>query len=506
MGVLIVLISGCGDFFEKKSTENQTRELLNELHNIQDNPHIGNRLPEMYRGEAKRLRVADGVKLFYFARQSSVEELTEMINRQFAVMKHDGKGQTYYEPFYSVSKNASTNQIIVHCPNEAEADKIVDFLEVVDLPPIQVNIDCMILERFADKTLDWETTIKIDNLLGEDITLGGKSDFFEMPDETFVERLLPAFPGASLRESKRSTFGLDVGISKNLGIPGHEFRAVVDLLVSVGYLKVLMNPRLETVNGKSAKIVSRENVPLEKILTKEGFDEPFSLTDYEWVADSLEVTPHVFADGSIGLKTIAQIGSKSKPEGVVQVSVITERTIDIAENRINPGESLVIGGIRKSEQRSVIRGVPFLKDLPIIGVLFSSKDFEERATEVIFILTPSISSGSVEYAQMVDDVRGKFARPKYEEGLELALIDPFRNVAYTERVERKAAKAEYEKLKADIEKAAALEEVEEVKQKLLDAAQEILIERNKAAKAMAEAERVKREAEKAKAEKALDAN
>jgi len=73
-----------------------------------------------------------------------------------------------------------------------------------------------------------------------------------------------------------------------------------------------------------------------------------------------------------------------------------------------------------------------LKDVPILGILFSSKDFEERGTEVIFILTPSISSGSVEYAEMMEDVKQKRARPEYEPGLEDVLTDPFGHTTDTD--------------------------------------------------------------------------
>jgi type II secretory pathway component GspD/PulD (secretin) len=185
-----------------------------------------------------------------------------------------------------------------------------------------------------------------------------------------------------------------------------------------------MNPTIETVNGQKAKIMMRDNVPLEKILLEPGFDRPFSLTAYQWVEDKLEVTPQVFADGSISLATSIQLGSKSKPEGVAQTSIITERSIEVAGNRIKPGNSLVIGGIRKSEERSVVRGIPFIKDIPVIGALFSSKDFEEKATEIMFILTPSISSGGVEYHEMMDQIREKYTRPTMESGLGKVLTDP----------------------------------------------------------------------------------
>jgi type II secretory pathway component GspD/PulD (secretin) len=303
----------------------------------------------------------------------------------------------------------------------------------VDVPPIQVNIDCLILERFADVTMDWETTIKIDNLLGESITFGGKTD-------PSTGELLPNFPGASLRESRRSDFGLDIGFWKNQGIVGHEFRALVDLLISKGYLKILMNPAIETINGRRAVIVSKDYAPVDKIVTPPGV-QPYSLTEYQWVEDTLEVTPHVYSDGSIGLATTIKLGSRSKPEGVVQTSIITERSIEVDENRIRPGESLVIGGIRKSEERAVIRGVPFFKDIPVFGILFSSKDYEEKATEVIFILTPSISSGGIMHTDMVEDVRDKFRRPRYEYGLRKVLTDPLGTNAYTDMVEQEAADA-----------------------------------------------------------------
>lgn len=493
--MVMIWICGCGDFFAAKPIEIQTREILTELEQVKESPHIRNPLPEIYRVPPKRIKVKDGVKLFYFTKHHPVDKLTALINNQFSTMRTNDQGKTTYAPFYSIGENAATNQLIVHCSSEQECDKVVEFLDMVDVPPIQVNIDCLIIERFADVTMDWETSIEIDNLFGEKITLGGKEG--------------PEFPGASLREPKRATFGLELGYW-NQKLEPHEFRAVVDMLVSRGYLKILMNPTIETINGQKGTVKARDFAPIERIVSqKEGVSGvlPYSLTDFQWVEDSLEVTPHVFADGSIGLTTKVTLGSRSKPEGVVQTSIITERTIDIAENRIQPGDSLVIGGIRKSEQRAVIRGVPFLKDIPILGILFSSKDAEEKATEVIFILTPSISSGGIEHAEMIEDVKRKMAPPEYEVGLSEMLTDPFSSSIYTGMVEEQAIKAEFERLRAEIEKAEAQEEVDIVKEKLFETAEQILSEKAQAAKtrletqkAKQEIERVKAEAEKAKAE------
>jgi hypothetical protein len=480
MALVSLCLGGCGDFFTQKPTELQTQVILNELREIEENQNVKNPLPEIYRRPPEKIKVRDGVKLFYFCRNHSADKIAELVKSQFlqssqkAPKQKNSKGEEYGKPTYSVTANAATNQLIVHCPDTDDADKVLEFLRRVDVPPIQVNVDCLILERFADVTMDWETSLEIDNLFGEKLTLGGKEG--------------PEFPGASLREPRRADFGLDIGYW-NQKLEPHEFRVIVDMLVSRGFLKVLMNPMLETINGQKATITARDYAPLDKIVSKPGFDEPFNLTDYQWVEDKLEVV---------------MLGSRSKPEGVVQTSIITERFVEAKENRIEPGHSLVIGGLRKSEERSVIRGVPFLKDIPVLGVFFSSKDLEEKATEVIFVLTPSISSGGIEYTKMVDYMRQKRAKPEYETGLHEALTDPFGAAAYMNHVEQQAARAEFERLKAEIQKVEALQEMDQIKEKLIETAEQVLTERAKATKAQEEALRAKKDADKAKglAEKA----
>ncbi|MFC1676236.1 hypothetical protein ACFL3G_04120 [Planctomycetota bacterium] len=414
----LLFICGCGDFFEKQTTEIETRRTLDELGQIEKNLNIENPLPELYRKEPQRIKVNGGVKLFYFTKNHTVDKLAGLVNDQMGV---------------KTTPNPATNQLIIQCKNESQVDEVLEFLHTVDVPPIQVNIDCIVLERFADVTTDWQTKIMIENILG-DIWASGKTTGTEAGGN-LIENL--AFPGAALREAKRDTFGLDIGFFRDK--TGHQIKAVVDMLVSRGYLKILMNPTLETINGQRAKVTSREEATHQKFVSNQGGD-PYSVTEYVWVEDSLEVTPHVFSDGSIGLETSIKLGSSSKPEGVAQASVITERSVDIKENRIAPGDSLVIGGIRKSTKRSVIRGIPFFKDLPLIGIFFSSKDFEESATEVIFILTPTISSGGIEYAKMVEDIQKKHSTPKYEKSLQNIIMDPFGSVEAQKELEEKALK------------------------------------------------------------------
>jgi len=396
--VLYILFStGCGDFFAQKPSELHSKAILSELEQIRpvSDPNIG--VPYIYKEPPAILETKKGVRLFYFTQHHTVDKLAGLIKEQLG---------------YVVSQSPATNQLIIDCPNPEEAQITLEFLGQIDVPPIQVKIDCIISELYADLTMDRETTLKIQNLFGENINLGGK-EVWEKAGSTFEKVLRPAFPGASLRDEARELIGLKVGYTRNLGVEGHEFKALVDLLVSRGYLKILMNPTLEVVNGETAQIEARDFVPLPKEVevVSNGLIYPYMTTEYQWVVDSLEITPHAFADGYIGLETTAQIGSKSTPEGVKQIPIITERKVTNKENRIRHGESLIIGGIRKSEERDVIRGVPVLKDVPILGLLFSSRDFEERAKEIIFIITPTISTGGMPNEKMVENIRKKHEPP-----------------------------------------------------------------------------------------------
>ena len=436
----LLMLAGCGDFFARQPTEIQSMAILEELGQVRESPHVNNTLPEIYRQPPSRLAIKDGTKLFYYTKHHPAGQLAALVKEQLGV---------------DASVNAATNQLVLFCKDNQEADSVEHYLLYLDVPPVQVNVDCLILERFGDITMDWESSIMIQNFLGEEITMGeGRGTFNKQGQLTNLD---PAFPGAAIRETERAKFGMDFGYWQNKGVPGHQIRAVVDVLISHGYLKILLNPTLETVNGQKATVTIKDFAPTQKVELGRGSDiEVYNITEYIWVENTLTVTPYVYSDGSIGLTTDIKIGSRSKPEGVVQRAIITERSIKVAENRVLPGESLIIGGMRKSEKRSVIRGVPFFKDLPLVGLLFSSKDFEEKGTEIIYILTPSISSGGQEHSGVVEDIRDKHATPKYETSTKQVLTEPFDSSIYGTMVEQQAAQAELDRLQAELNREEAI--------------------------------------------------
>lgn len=426
-----VLLHGCHDWPDERGTAIEATNILRDIARIETiaDPNIAP--PAIYKSPPKKFKQtvggAEEWKLVYFCRHHTATDMKQIIHEQFATQLFNQKGQSTTVQDYTVTANSATNQLIVRCPLESDIDAVLEVIRETDIPPIQVKIDCLVSEMYADLTVDRETSMMIENLFGEQIKLGG---------EPTNDNL--AFPGAALRDPAREKFGLKLGVDR--GVDGHKFQALVDILVSRGYLKILMSPTLEIVNGQSAKIQSRQHVPLQQVTVQSGgFGGTPVLrtqTEYYDIVDQLEITPHVYADGYIGLQTTAQIAAYLTPEGIKQVPIVTERTISNKDNRIRVGESLIIGGIRKSEKRDVIRGVPVLKDIPGLNLLFSGRDFEERATEVIFILTPTISTGGKPNADVMEMLKERHASPMTQ-AIHETVTDPLGIKAREEDNERR---------------------------------------------------------------------
>ena len=496
VGVVVVLwVGGWGSIFAQTDTEIEAEHILRNLKIEPMIPEPNIPMPEVYKIPPQIVeQIVGGLpewKLFYFCRHHPSDKLREIVHEQFATKLFDKKGKETKMVDYTVSSNPLINQLIVRCPTKEDAEAVLELLEAVDIQPIQVKIDCLISEIYADMTFDRETTIEIGNLMGENVTMkpGGTAFGADVQQLVQDDAYLPAFPGASLREVARSRMGLNIGY---LSLT-HNFTLLIDLLESRGYLKILMNPTLSVVNGGTAKILSSQKVPLDRITMRSTESDYLETsTVYEDVIDSLEITAHVFADGYIGLETSIILGSKNTPEGVKQVPIITKKQIDNKENRIRQGESLIIGGMRKTEEFGVIRGVPILKDIPIIGFLFSGEDTEQRAVETVFILTPTISTNGRPKAEVMKEVQRKH-EPSSPDGLNEMITDPFGFKARQKERERTLRDAEQSRLEAEVEKAQARLNVREANERTEKAE----AERNRME---TEAQKIKTDAQKASAE------
>ena len=212
-----VVIQGCQDWPDERVTAIEAQNILRDLSRIEEVPDANNPLPDIYKSPPKKLRQivggAEEWKLVYYCQYHTADKMENMIEEQFSSRIFDAKGKSQTVPNFGVTANADTNQLIARCLTEQDADAILDVIQEIDVPPIQIRIDCMVSELYSDLTMDRETSLLIENLFGEGITMSGPIDD--------AGNLLPAFPGAALRDPIRQSFGLNVGVS--MGDEGHRF-------------------------------------------------------------------------------------------------------------------------------------------------------------------------------------------------------------------------------------------------------------------------------------------
>ena len=151
---------------------------------------------------------------------------------------------------------------------------------------------------------------------------------------------------------------------------------------SEGQIKIISSPKVLTLDNKTANIKQGTQVPIPQL-----DDSGNTVISYRDVDLELEVTPHVTPDKRIAMEikiTNNNIGPIINNE---QSFTTKEATTELL---INNTETIVIGGIRKARRDTGESGVPGVKDVPLVGWLFKTKQRSEDLEELLIFITPKI--------------------------------------------------------------------------------------------------------------------
>ncbi|KAA0090069.1 type II and III secretion system protein family protein [Paraburkholderia sp. T12-10] len=168
---------------------------------------------------------------------------------------------------------------------------------------------------------------------------------------------------------------------------GHQsITNVIDALDQDGLLTVLAEPNLTVLSGESASFLAGGEFPIPVAQNQNTLS-----VEFKSFGVSLGFTPTVLADNRISLKVRPEV-SQIDPTASVTTNSITipglsvrrvETTVELSS-----GQSFAIGGLLQNETRDIVSQLPGLGKLPILGRLFSSKDYQNNKTELVVIVTP----------------------------------------------------------------------------------------------------------------------
>jgi len=164
---------------------------------------------------------------------------------------------------------------------------------------------------------------------------------------------------------------------------------VIDLQKQAGNVKTLANPKIRVANKKKAKIHIGERIPIITVTT--SGDNITENVQYVDVGVKLNVEPVIHLDNEVSLKISLEISALGEQVPASQSTVFRIGTRNIeTELRLHNGETQIMGGLIKDEERKTTIKVPFLGDIPILGRLFSSVSDSSNQSEILLSITPHI--------------------------------------------------------------------------------------------------------------------
>lgn len=170
-----------------------------------------------------------------------------------------------------------------------------------------------------------------------------------------------------------------------------DLTTIVQALEDDGLLTILAEPNLTTKSGVTANFLAGGEFPIPV----QGEDQSVTI-EYRQFGVSLDFTPVVLSADKISLAVRPEVSSLSQANSVMAngfniPTLLTRRASTTVE--LGSGESFAIAGLLRRDDSNDINKVPGLGELPILGALFRSNQFQQEQTELVIIVTPYIVRG-----------------------------------------------------------------------------------------------------------------
>ena len=392
-----LIVSGTADYLEL------VRKLVEELDGIEANERE-RRVYSLRNAKAKEIETT---LKSYFSNESSTERSTLGPQLSGSLMRR-------LEEEVTVVGDENSNKLVIST-SPRYMNTVLSIIDELDASPPQVMIQVLLAEITLDNTDTWGMDVTVGPFGGEGYRIGST----------------PA--GASVATA--------LGVP-NLSVSSADFGILIRSLEEQGKLEVLSNPQVMVNNNQTAKIQVGENVAVVNGVERSSVGSSFANIIREDVGIILNVVPSISADGFVRMDIqpeISQLSAKTTQiSSDVAAPIINKRAVDTVVT-VKDGQSVVIGGLIQTTEEQRRTKVPYLADIPILGLPFRTKKDTNVKTELLVILTPRVIPGEAGTAEpLIQDVT--------EESVG-RLEDPSKIEDYLERIrlevkEKRAKEAE----------------------------------------------------------------
>ena len=281
----------------------------------------------------------------------------------------------------SVMVDEHTNSLIIQALPE-DIEEMMPLVAELDRPTPQILIEAHIVEATKNTALDlgvqWGGQYSVDSKNNK-YTIGSglastEANAINIPSGGF---------GVNFPANIGTGAGMTVGFLLDSLDGTNQLAAQLSALQTEGRLNILSNPSITTLDNQKAIFESGREIPYQSV---DGNGTP--KTEFKKAVLLLEVTPHVINGEALKLKiktTKDEVDTASSSNTPPIITKRAETTVILYD-----GQTTVIGGLNKESEGGSESGVPGLKDIPILGVLFRGMGNTSDMEDVLIFITPHI--------------------------------------------------------------------------------------------------------------------
>ncbi|WP_286982013.1 type IV pilus secretin PilQ [Haliea sp.] len=304
-------------------------------------------------------------------------------------------GGTLISPRGSVIVEPRTNSLIV-TETASKLAEIRDLIDLVDIPIRQVMIEARIVIAQSDLEqelgIEWGGGFVDSDVNGNAVSISGDTANVAAINQSVIDGTASSvnFPGALM---------VDLGVASKaggfaIGFTSEDLFLTAELsaLEAAGNGEVVSQPKVITGDKQKAIIKSGSEIPYQ-----EGSLSGQNTTSFKEAVLQLDVTPNITPDDRILLDLIITQDSlgdlvPSGQGGFIPSIDTTELTTQVL---VGNGETVVLGGVFRTEDIESVTKVPFFGDIPYVGRLFRNESNSKTKTETLIFITPRILADSL---------------------------------------------------------------------------------------------------------------
>jgi len=299
-------------------------------------------------------------------------------NQQPIIINQGGQGANAFSPFGPVVvPDEVTNSLLIRA-SPSDWQVMQQAIQGLDLRPLQVVIEVVIAEvRRTDNT-------NIGVSLVGDASRNGQTTVGTLPNT-----------------ASESDFTLHFIRAGDIDID-----ATISALAATGNVRILSRPVIQAQNNQQAEITVGEQRPFIQVsrsATQGQVGE--DVVQYRDVATSLQILPTINDDGYVNM-AVTQTINTATSEVQFGAPIISTREA-VTQILARSGQTVVIGGLMDRQTDRRRSGIPFLKDLPLIGALFGTTRDNELNSELFLFLTPHVVATDDDADRMKNEIENR---------------------------------------------------------------------------------------------------